>query len=407
MYRSRSTVRSRVGSWTGWCWLLMVFALAAACARADTVTLKDGTVLEGDITAEDNSSVSIYLEFAGGTITETRHVSKADTAKIVRLTPEQRAAAQVKRDFANVEKYQLNPSSSYRLDYYDRVVRDVFHKFLANHPESPYTSNVTERIAQWETERDRVAAGKMKFHGQWLPVEEGARLAEHERGERLLEQCQWLISRGRFEAAIQQLQTVRSLSAQPDLIARAKPQLASAFRQEINSLERQRQQLEADAVSAQQWVDRAQQAVNTAEGSGKSPTSNVQSLGRSAPATPSYRAMGDGSQSVVQNQNAVNAARGNLAQAQSYLNQTRSQLDEIGQKIAAVQSQASTLEAKWGITAGGGNPEIAKVQPPSSPPATVPSPEILVGFSAWLKNYWAYMAGALVVLLFLLTRLIK
>ncbi|MGD0058121.1 MAG: hypothetical protein ABSD58_01755 [Verrucomicrobiia bacterium] len=411
MFPSKSTVLTRVGSWTHWCWLLAVFALATVCARADTVTLKDGTVLEGDIRTEDDATLSIYLEFAGGTITETRQINKTDIARVVRLTPEQRAAWQAKRDYEGIEKYQLNPSVSFPLNYYDRIVRDVFHTFLANHPDSAYTSNVTTRIAQWETERDLVAAGKMKFHGQWLPAAEGTRLAEHERGQQLLTQSRWLISQGRLESAIQQLQAVLSLSSQPDLVSQARTLLASAFQQTITSLDHQRQQLEGDVASARQWVDRAQQAVNTAEGSRKQPTSNVQSLGKAAPLTSLHQSLGSGdSQSFVQNQAAVNAARDNLAQAQSYLDQTRSQLDDVVQKLAALRSRASTVEAKWGIVAGGGNSDTTKAQPAGSSPsssATTNSPDVLVGTVAWLKNNWVFMAVGLVVLLFLLSRLIK
>jgi hypothetical protein len=387
--------------------LLLAFALVAACARADTVTLKDGTVLDGDIRAEDDATLSIYLEFAHGTITETRQINKADIAKVVRLTPEQWAVWQVKHDYEGMDKYQLNPSVSYRLDDYDRIVRDVFHKFLATHPDSVYTSNVTARIAQWEAERNLVAAGKMKFHGQWLPAAEGARLAEHERGQQLLQQSRWLISQGRLDSAIQQLEKVLSLSTQPELVSQARTLLASAFQQTITSLDRQRQQLETDTASAQQRVDRAQQAVNAAEGSLKQPTSNVQSLGRSAPLSSSYQALGGNSPSFVQNQTAVNAARADFAQAQSDLNQTRSQLDDVVQKLTALRSRASTVEAKWGIVAGGDNSETAKAQPAASPSTVGNSPDVLVGTVAWVKNNWIFMAAGLFVLLFLLARVIK
>jgi hypothetical protein len=389
------------------CWLLLAFLLATVCARADTVTLKDGTVLEGNITAEDDSSLSIYLEFAHGTITETRHIAKTDIDTIVRLTPEQRAAWQAKLDYDKIEKYQLSPNVSYRLDYYDQVVRDVFHKFLTDHPDSAYTSNVTTRVAQWETERDLVAAGKMKFHGQWLPAAEGARLAEHERGQQLLQQSRSLISQGRLDTAIQQLEKVLCLSTQPDLVSQAKTLLVSAFQQAVTSLGRQKQQLESDVASAQQWVDRAQQAVNTAETSANQAPSNAPSLGRPAPVGSSYHALGGDSQSFVQNRTAVNTARSNLAQAQGCLNQTKSQLDDTVKKLAELQSRASTVEAKWGIAAGGGNADTAKAQPAVAPSTTNNGPDVFAGAGAWVKNNWVYMAVVLFVLLYVLSRLLK
>lgn len=406
MFPSKSIARSKVASWTRWCWLLVAFALATVCVHADTVTLKDGTVLEGEIRAEDDATLSIYIEFAGGTITETRQINKTDIANIVRLTPEQRVVWQAKRDYEGIQKYQLNPSFSYPLDYYDQVVRDVFRKFLTNHPDSAYTTNVTARIAQWETERDVVAAGKMKFHGKWLPAAEGARLAERERGQQLLQQSRLLVSQGRLESAIQQLEKVRSLSAQPDLVSQARTLLVSALQQTIASLDRQRQQLETDVASAQQWVNRAQQAVNTAEGAqAKTPSSGLTTR-QPAPLSAPYQAMGGDSQFVVQNQTAVNNARGDLAQAQAYLNQTRSQMDDVTQKLGALRTRASTVEARWGITETG-NAETAKTQPAASPTSTVKSPDVLAGTTSWIRDNWTYMAVGLLVLLFLLSRLVK
>jgi hypothetical protein len=377
--------------------LLLAFTLAAVCARADTITLKDGTVLEGEITAEDDSSLSIYLEFAGGTITETRHLSKTDVAKITRWTPEQRVAWQAKRDYEGLGKYQLNPSVSYRLDDYNRIIRD--------HPGSAYTSNVTTRIAQWEAERNLVAAGKMKFHGQWLPAAEGMRLAEGERGQQLLQQSRRLISQGRLEIAIQELEKVLPLTAQPDLVSQARTLLASTFQQTITSLNSQRQQLEADVASAQQRVNQAQQAVNSAEGPLRQSTGNGQSLGRPSPVGSSYQALGANSQSFVQDQTSLNNARNNLANEQGSLDQAKGQLDNVVKKLAAIQSQASTMETRWGIAPGNANSGIANAPPTAVSPAAN-SPDVLVGLATWFHNNWIFMLAGGLVLLFLLSRFV-
>ena len=138
MFPFKSTAANRRPPWVLWCSLLAAVALAAVPGCADTLALKDGTVLDGDIIAEDDSSVSIHLEFAHGTITETRHVNKADIARIVRSTPEQRAAELTKRDYESLERYRLDPNTSYRLHYYDAVISNVFRKFLAQYPNSIY-----------------------------------------------------------------------------------------------------------------------------------------------------------------------------------------------------------------------------------------------------------------------------
>ena len=410
MFPSKSTVPIRVGLRAHRCWLVLVFALATVSARADTVTLKDGTVLDGDIRAEDDATLSIYLEFAGGTITETRQINKTDIAKVVRLTPDQRVAWQAKRDYEALEKYRLNPNSSYRLNDYDETIRNVFRKFLAQHPGSVYESNITERITEWVTERNLVAAGKMKFHGQWLPAAEGARLAERERGQQLLQQSRWLISQGRHETAIQQLQKVLSLSSQPDLVLQARTLLASAFQQAITSLDRQRQQLEADVSSAQRRVDRAQQAVNAAEASLRPAAGIGQSLGRPAPVGSPHQVLGANAQSFVQDEASVNNARNDLANEEGYLDQAKNQLDGVVQKLVAIQSQASTVETRWGIALGNANSGTANTRPiaasPTSPSAAN-SPDVLVGLIAWVRNNWVFMVAGGLVLLFLLSRFVK
>jgi hypothetical protein len=82
-------------------------------------------------------------------------------------------------------------------------------------------------------------------------------------------------------------------------------------------------------------------------------------------------------------------------------------LDDVVQKLAALRSRASTVEAKWGIVAGGGTADATKTQPAASPPTTTKSPDVLVGSAAWAKNNWVFMAVGLLVLLFLLSRVIK
>jgi hypothetical protein len=386
----------------------MAFGLAGFCAHADTIKLKDGTVLEGDITAEDEAMLSVYLEFSGGTITQTRLIKKADVAEVVRWTPAQRAQWQAKRDYENLERYRLTPDGSYKVGYYDQIINDVFRKFLARHPDSPHTSSVTERIIEWRVERDIVAAGKAKFHGQWLPAAEAARLIERERGQQLLQQGRSLISQGQLESAIQQLQPILSMSTQTDLVSQAEPLLASAYQQVMAGLDRQRQQLESDVSSTQQRVDRAKQAVNDAEASLKQAMNSGSSLGgsiRDAQSAPAYQAMGSSSQPIAMAQTAVANARSDLNSAQNHLELIQSQLAVVMQKVAALQSRPLATHAS-ASTSGPQAPE-SRATAPAPTSITADSPDILVGIIAWLKKYWPVMAAAGVVIVFVLSRYTK
>ena len=359
------------------CLILAACTLAGFCARADTVKLKDGTALEGEIVAEDDSTVAILLEFAGGTISQTRHISKADIAGIIRWTPEQRAKRQATRDYEKLQKYQLNPSTSYAAEYYDQVITNDFHKFLADHPNSSYASNVTERIVEWKAERDLVAAGNVKFRGRWSPAAEVAPLIERAWGQQLLQQGRALISQRRFETAVQQLQFVVHMDRQPDLVSLARPLLASAYQSATNLLDRQQRQLTGEVSSAQERVDQARQALRATEASLTQPT-------------------GGSAQSTAQAQIAVNQARGELNAAQDHLEYVKSQLDAVRQKLTTLKSQAP------GVTTPTNAPQASKGQP--APSTAADSPEVLGGLVTWVKNNWVAMAIIVAVILFLISR---
>lgn len=377
--------------------MLIAFLLVGFSVRADTVTLKDGTVLEGQITAEDNRTLSIYLEFSGGTITLTRLVDKADVAEVVRWTPEQRAHWQEKREYENLKKYRLNSTASYRAEYYDQVINGVFRRFLTQHVDSPYTSNVTERIVEWKAERDLVIAGNIKSHGRWSPATEVTPPIERERGEQLLQQGRSLMAQGWFESAVQPLQLVVRMNGQPELVSQAKPLLASAYQQAMTSLNHQRQQLVDDVSSAKQQVEQSRHALELAEtsltqamDSGKSLSNSSRDL-RSAP---SYQAIGAGSQSTAQAQIAVNKARSDLNSAQNHLDQVKSQLDVVIQKLATLKSLS--------LVAATSAPPAPKAQP-----APVDSSDPLVEIMTWLKKNWIAIVVVVLAFLALLSRSFK
>jgi hypothetical protein len=386
------------------CWLILAAGLLAAfCARADTVKLKDGTELEGEIVAEDDSTVSILLEFAGGTITQTRHISKSDVAGITRWTPEEKAQRQLDRDYENLQKYQLNPTTSYTTEYYDQVINNGFRKFLTDHPNSPYTSNIIDRAAQWIAERDIVNAGKAKYHGRWMPAAE----VDHERGTLWLQQGRALLARGSPDLAIRQLRPILFLISQTGLVSQAKALLTSAFQQSFIPLAHQLQQLPNDISSTQQRVDQAQRAVNQAGVTMNQALNSGQSLNavQDVNGGASYRAMGGNSQQVFQNQTALSKAQSDLSSAQNQLLELQRQLTVAKQKMMALQAQASALGIQ--LTEGAATVSMAPAVSTPSTPITADAPPVLSGIIVWIKEKWWVLVVAGLVAVYLLSRLTK
>jgi hypothetical protein len=157
-------------------------------AFADTIKLKNGTVLEGDIISEDETQLTLVVVFASGTISSQEVIRKTDIAEVIRLTPEQKTERDMGAAYERLKKYQLDVRKSGPVNYYDQVINGVFLHFLQQYPNSPYTNEVESKIFQWQAERDKVAAGFGKWDGQWMEASEAAKLAEQARAQLRLEQ---------------------------------------------------------------------------------------------------------------------------------------------------------------------------------------------------------------------------
>jgi hypothetical protein len=237
---------------------------------------------------------------------------------------------------------------------------------------------VTANIVAWQAERDLVVSGNIKFRGRWSPVAEAARQIGPQRGQQLLQEARALISQGRFESAIQQLQLVVHMDDQPDLVSQAKPLFDSACQQAMSRLNQRRKTLESDVASAQQHMEQARQTLTKAEASLR------QATGGTAP-------------SNTQTQAAVDTARRDLDSVQNDLGRVARQLDDVVLRITTLQSIGAVP-----VT-------VPTVNSQPAPPPTRPSDTLdaLSDIVAWLKRNWAAVAVIGLALMFLLSRFIK
>ena len=91
------------------CWILagLFFLVHSAVLRADTLTLKSGEIVEGQIISETETQIEIEASLYHGTIFSRKQVDKTDIQSIVRETLEQK---QEKEAYANLAKFTLNPN---------------------------------------------------------------------------------------------------------------------------------------------------------------------------------------------------------------------------------------------------------------------------------------------------------
>ena len=132
---------------------------------ADTVTLKTGEVIEGKVTSESDTQLTLELKLSGG-ITDSRTVSKADVLSIARVQPDELAWAPLKA---------LKPgTTSLPAAFYETATQSL-KGFLAQFATSPFAADAQKALAALEEEKTRVDAGEIKIDDRWLTKEEAQR----------------------------------------------------------------------------------------------------------------------------------------------------------------------------------------------------------------------------------------
>jgi predicted nucleic acid-binding Zn-ribbon protein len=136
--------------------------------KADTVTLKSGEVLQGQILSETDTQIEFEVSLYHGTILTKREVPKSDIRSIVRESIEQK---QEKAALAALGKYTLNPNQELTKDQYTAGIA-AFEKFQATYTNSSSAAAVSQSLADWRAEASNVASGKVKFASKWMTPEE-------------------------------------------------------------------------------------------------------------------------------------------------------------------------------------------------------------------------------------------
>jgi hypothetical protein len=166
----REDAKKNQAPFRGLLWIFVGFLLLGhpASLRADTLTLKSGDVLEGQIVSETETQIEIEVSLYHGTIFSRRAVDKSDIQSIVRETPEQK---QEKEAYAALAKYTLDPNQELTKDQYEAGIA-AFEKFQAKFTNSAATAEIKQRLVDWQAEASNVASGKVKFASAWMTPEE-------------------------------------------------------------------------------------------------------------------------------------------------------------------------------------------------------------------------------------------
>jgi hypothetical protein len=353
-----------------------------------TVKLRDGRVLEGPVLAENDQQITIQAQFANGTITRKYQVDRNDIAAISHLSPVDRDQRLATVAYHDLGKYHLDPQNSYPLSYYDTAINQGFLPFLQQYPHVMETASVTNRLADWQEERDKVASGQVKYHGRWMSAAEANKLAETERTQQILSEARSLMAQGQFEAATEKLSPYYNATEPTPLVIESRRLQANVYRLWISSLETVQEQLTKDLEATKERVARLADVRSQAQ-------SNYDQA-RSRSMNTTSRALGD---SAISSQASADFLR---AEKQFNEEQNRQfaiqeQLDNAIRQLRQVHQDHDLFTAAYPAV------ELVKETPPPPktnapappappPPPPPPPPPALEQMGDWMSRNWIVVA---------------
>ena len=262
---------------------------------------------------------------------------------------DQTLAEKMERDIKQLRTRQLNPQSSSPVAYYDQVIANDFRKFLATYPNSPYAAEVNDQIKDWQTERDRVAAGSVKYAGDWMSksnCEKYSRwdqaLAFYRDGERLIAQSNWA-------AAVQKFDALLALNPGGGIEIATQRQLAVALPKWLAVLSHDLQVSSDKLTSVRTAFQQAQAAVQQAQANLKKPAAAPRAVpmpSMSGIHAGAFAASMRAKDAVDSSQAEFNAAKSKLDDAQAELEPVQAANDKLKRLVDQVKKRVSQDTAK-------------------------------------------------------------
>jgi chaperonin cofactor prefoldin len=361
-------------------WLCAVFDVSA-----DTIRLKSGDTLEGEVVSETDTHYEIRVSSAGGTIFKTERVAKADVAEVLKLSEDERRQQAAARDYEKTKIYRLNPSNSYPLSFYDQVLREQFGRFLETYPDSMYVEDVKMQMDLWKSEREMVSAGKVKIEGRWYTTEEFAQEQASLRVKQGIGQVKMYLEAGRADVAVQQIKSLEAMNL--DLLQKAEVRILKdrVYRSWLPMLEREKSALEARRTTIETQLAKTRQSL-----------AEAQSKLASAPASSGgTQKLGEGSMRM---------------HYQAEVNRHQTEVQRIERSLAGVQKQLTAVEGNLtearsvlGMKqpgAEGGDVAAAKPVDPKQPWV----PPFLGEIWSFVTNYWYYLLAAVFLIGYVIYR---
>ena len=146
----------------------LIISLALLCnyLSADSITLKNGTVLEGKIVEENPQSITIEYKVTKS-INDLKTVNRSDIAKIEKEPEDQKAF----KKLGNI----MPAADLLSVEDYDNIIGGSLTEFINTYPSSSLKGKVQNIIDKLRKEKSLVESGNVKLNGNWVSPEEAAK----------------------------------------------------------------------------------------------------------------------------------------------------------------------------------------------------------------------------------------
>ena len=161
---------------------LLLYPLVAVAAMADSITLKDGRAMEGEILTDGSDSILIEY-FVTPTIKDQKLVSKNEIVEISIVSPDEKAF----RALGSLTP----PRTVLDTSFHDQLIERKIPSYLQKYPYSRHLTELREALRSLEGERVALRRGDRRVDGVWIaaatfeedPYQSGAKLKFEEMKE--------------------------------------------------------------------------------------------------------------------------------------------------------------------------------------------------------------------------------
>lgn len=194
--------------------------LFAGLVNADSIKLKNGDILKGEILAETADSITLEFEVSKG-IRDEKQIPRDDIQSITKDDPADKAWLVLTRSIPTADL--LGPAD------YDTLI-DRTNNFLRSHGTSMKAGQARRLLESLREERARVARGDMKLNGEWISVEQYQREKFWVDGRISLKSMAKAGQAGRYQEALRQYDAIEETYKGTTIHAKAITEVTSILK---------------------------------------------------------------------------------------------------------------------------------------------------------------------------------